>query len=74
VAHKTEAVVFTRKKRYVEPLYFIMHGIKILLKGNLTYPGAELSRKLGFQTHLRITAKKAGRTASMIKPKIIEIN
>lgn len=73
VAHKTEAVVLARKRRYVE-LLFILNGIKIIPKDNLRYPDAELSRKLGFQTHLRIAAEKAGKTVNMIKLKIIEIN
>lgn len=65
VAQKTEAVIITKKRGYVEPS-FILNGITITPKTKLKYLGVELSKKLGFQTHLKVTAEKAERTANAL--------
>lgn len=46
----------------MEPV-FILNGTKIIPKVKLKYLGMDLSKKLGFQTHLKTVAEKAGRTA-----------
>jgi len=65
VAHKTEAVVLTKKRGYAEPL-FILNRTKIIPKVKLRYLGVDLSKKLGFQTHHKTVAEKAGRTANAL--------
>lgn len=57
VAHKTEEVVLINKRKYVKPS-FILNGTEVTPKAKLRYLGVELSKKLGFQTHLKTVAEK----------------
>jgi len=58
--------MLTKKKGYRQP-EFIINDTRVAPKKKLKYLGIELCKKLGYGTHIRGAAVKAGRTASALE-------
>jgi len=63
---KTECVMITKKRGYGEPR-FTLNGTIVQPKESLRYLGIELSKKLGYGTHIQAAAVKVGKTASALQ-------
>lgn len=63
---KTECVMLTKKRDYREPA-FTISDIRAEPKDSLRYLGIEFSKKLGYGTHIRSAAVKAGKTAKALE-------
>lgn len=63
---KTECVMLTKKRGYKKPI-FTLNGTVVQPKKSLRYLGIELSKKLGYGTHIQAAAVKAGKTASALQ-------
>lgn len=62
---KTETVMLTSKRGYERPS-FMINGESVQLKDQIRYLGVELSRSMGFKTHIQIAAAKAEKTAAAL--------
>jgi len=63
---KTECVMLTKKRGYKEPI-FTLNGNIVQPKESLRYLEIELSKKLGYGTHIQAAAVKAGKTANALQ-------
>jgi len=63
---KTECVMLTKKRGYKEPI-FTLNGTIVQPKESFRYLGIELSKILGYRTHIQAAAVKAGKTASALQ-------
>lgn len=61
--HKTEAVMLTSKRGYEKPS-FTINGESVQFKNHIRYLGVELSKSMGFKTHIQIASAKAEKTAA----------
>lgn len=61
-AHKTEAILFTRR-RNVEPPQLVIGGYRIEFSKSIRYLGVQLDHKLTFVEHTERAAAKAARVA-----------
>lgn len=62
---KTEAIMLTTKRGYVEPRFYL-EGEMLQLKEHVRYLGVEMCRKLGFRKHLECAAAKATTTIASL--------
>lgn len=58
--------MLTKKRGYREPLFKI-NNTRVEPKEKLKYLGIELSKKLGYGSHIRYAAVKAGKTAGALE-------